>query len=81
MMKYIFQGLLILACINVCHMGWVYFNKLAVKKKQGRVKNKQLQKINATIDEELDGKELPKIEFGQVESDLEEFMKSVISSS
>ena len=83
-MKYIFQGLLILACINACHMGWVYFNKLAVKKNLRKANEEQMQKINETIDEEIEERnktELPKIEFCQVESDLEEFMKSIISSS
>jgi|688.fasta_scaffold522678_2 hypothetical protein len=82
MIKYIFQGILILACINICHMGWVYFNKLQTnRKKQGIVNTDQVEKINATIDEVIDERNksaIPEIEFCQVESDLEEFMKSII---
>ena len=74
MMKYFFQGLLILVCINVCHMGWVYFTKQSIRKQV--VNNEQLQKINTSIDEEMS--KIPEIEFCQVESDLEEFMKSII---
>jgi len=76
MIQYIIQGLLILACLNICHMGWVYFTKQAIKKQQGRVNDKQLQKMNSSIDEEIS--KIPEIEFCQVESDLEEFMKSII---
>lgn len=76
MMKYIIQGIIILACINVCHMGWVYFNK-AKGKKQGNANETHMQKINETIDEVME--EMPDIEFCQVESELEEFMKSIIS--
>ena len=76
MMKYIFQGLLILACINICHMGWIFFNKRGNLKK--KVMSNKLQQINTTIDEEMDKKEIPKIEFCQVEYDLEEFMKSMM---
>jgi len=82
MIQYIFRGILILACINICHMGWVYFNKLqTVKQSRGIVNNEQVEKINATIDEVIDERNkaaIPEIEFCQVESELEEFMKSII---
>jgi len=63
-------------------MGWVYFNKLqTVKQSRGIVNNEQVEKINATIDEVIDERNkaaIPEIEFCQVESELEEFMKSII---
>jgi hypothetical protein len=59
-------------------MGWIYFNKLGNLKKKVTIETNKLQKINTTIDEEMDKTEIPKIEFCQMESDLEEFMKSVM---
>lgn len=78
MFRYIFQSILILAFINVCHMGWIYFNKLGNFKKKVTIETNKLQKINTTIDEEMDKTEIPQIEFCQMESDLEEFMKSMM---
>ena len=54
-------------------MGWVYFNKHSIRK--GKASNEQLQK---QIDEEINKTEIPEIEFCQVETELEEFMKSII---